>query len=59
MMQLQEDEFMWLDIDDIEADNEELENLPNVETLNSGTPVLPHTMPPVWTEENAVDLEDD
>ena len=59
MMQLQEDEFMWLDIDDIEADNEELENLPNVETLNSGTPVLPHPMPLVWTEEDAVDLEDD
>ena len=30
MMQLQEDEFMWLDIDDIESDNEELENLPIV-----------------------------
>ena len=65
MQEIHDEELLWLDIDEVEHDATIIQDLPNTEESNAGTPVLTLPMTPVWTEENVVeenvegDVDDD
>ena len=55
MQEIHDEELLWLDIDEVEHDATIIQDLPNTEESNAGTPVFTLPMPPVWTEENVVE----